>query len=430
MSVKKGLFSKKYSPFFRMLIQTLFLFVILILPLSINITSTPPPYTMADTGPSGVSTFAILLKYNGYNVTRTLLSTEPIKDLDPSSVLVIAGGAKKYRDSEKAVIDAFVAKGGTLLLSASEGAGYDLAEYMGFYMTSSVLLDTAVSNTTPTPEILLIKSPFNTSESLCFFRAKHITAISGSIYQREIMSIWTPNTTFIDENNDHQWNMAHEPIRPHKVASMISRGKGRIFLATSPSFLTNDIANLGFSNVNTTIKILNNITSTSEQKLVCFEESHKRWPIGTTEGIINQTYGTVILLSKTELFIFLVIAILVLFYYLTPRFREVYSKRDTYKQFIADRLWSRRREVFDTFGTAIKPTVEEQYLSYLYFQHELYPNQAYNYFLAEKLKFVPTQLINEEERELFEFALTRKIDHQSFLFLFKKLEEIQKRRMI
>ncbi|MCE7741995.1 MAG: DUF4350 domain-containing protein [Candidatus Heimdallarchaeota archaeon] len=430
MSMKVNLFSSKYSPFFKMLIQTLLLFVIFTLPLSINITSTPPPYTMTDTGPSGLSTFANMLVNDGYNVTRTLLSTEPIQDLPSSSVLVVVGGAKKYRDSEKAVIDSFVAQGGTLLLCASEGASFDLAEYLGFYLTSSILLDTAVSNTTPSPDLLLLDSPLNSTETLCFFRAKHISSIATSYHQWLILPIYTPNTTFIDENNDYQWNMIHEPLRPYIVASLIGRGRGRILIVTSTSFLTNDLGDLGFSNINTTIKILGNITASSEQKLVCFEESHKRWPVTTTEGIINQTYGSIILLSKTKLFVFLVIIILLLFYYLTPRFTETYRKRDSYKKFISDRMWSRRRELYDTFGTAIKPTVEEQYLSYLYFQHELYPGKAYNYFLAEKLKFIPTQLINEEERKLLELALTRKLDHQSFLFLFKKLEEIQKRKLM
>ena len=430
MSRKGNLFSKKYSPFFRMLIQTLLVFVILTLPLSINITSKPPPYTMADTSSSGLSEFAQQLAQNGYNTTRTLLSTEPIKDLPKSSTLVIAGGAKKYRDSEKAVIDAFIAKGGNLILCASDGAAYDLAEYLGFYLTSSILLDIAASNTTPSPELLLVESPLNTSETLCFFRAKDITAIAGSAFQWQIFSIYTPNTTFIDVNNDHKWNVVHEPVYPHMVASLTGRGNGRILVATSSNFLTNDLANLGFSNINATIQLLNNITSSSTEKLVCFEESHKRWPIATTDGIINQTYGSIILLSKTRLFIFIIIMILLLFYYLTPRFTETYRKRDTYKNFIAERIWSRRRELFDTFGSPIKPTVEEKYLSYLYFQHELYPGQAYNYFLAEKLKFIPTQLIKEEERKLFELALTRKLDHQSFLFLFKKLEEIQKRKLM
>lgn len=426
MSRKEGFLSRKYSPFFKMLIQTLFLFVILTLPLSINITSTSPPYSINNEGPSGMTTFANLLTQNGFNVTRTILSTNPIKNLPESSILVIAGGEKKYRDAEKFVIDSFVVKGGTLILLASEGVAYDLAEYFGFYLTSSILLDTAVSNSTPSPEILLIESPFNSSETLCFFRAKHIITVTVSPYQSELISIRTPNTTFLDENNDYKWNMVHEPLRQYRVASLINRGLGKIMVITSPSFLTNDLSYIGFNNINTTIQILGNITATG-QKLVCFEESHKRWPFTSTDGIINQTYGTIILLSKTKLFIFLIIIILLLFYYLTPRFRETYQMRDSYKKFISQRIWSRSRELFDTFGTPIKPTVEEKYLSYLYFQHELYPDKAYNYFLAEKLKFVPTQLINEEERKLFELALTRKLDHQTFLFLFKKLEEIQKR---
>ena len=203
-----------------------------------------------------------------------------------------------------------------------------------------------------------------------------------------------------------------------------------MLVVTSPSFLTNDLENLGFSNINVTIEILDSITENTEQKIICFEESHKRWPIATTEGIINQTYGSIILLSKTRLFIFLVIIIMLLFYYLTPRFRETYRKRDTYKKFIADRMWNRRRELFDTYGTAIKPTIEEKYLSYLYFQHELYPDKAYNYFLAEKLKFIPAELLDEEERKLYELALTRKLNHESFLFLFRKLEEFQERKMM
>jgi len=414
-----------------MLIQTLLLFVILTLPLSINITSTPPPYSMSNTGPSGLSQFAALLEDEGYNVTRTLLSTEPIIDLPSSSILVIAGGVKNYRDTEKAMIAGFLAKGGKLILCANEGAAFDLAEFLGFYLTSSFLLDTAVSETTPTPDTILINSPFGINETLCFFRAKSIS--TGWI---EILRLDSPNTTFIDKNSDYQWNMIHEKPNSYRIGSLVIFGNetnpdlGAILVISSPSFLTNDLANLGFGNLNATIKILQTLNSTSDQRIVCFEESHKRWPIATTEGIINQTYGSIILLSKTRLFIFMIIALMLLFYYLTPRFRETMRRRDTYKTFISDRLWSRRRELFDTYGTAIKPTIEEKYLSYLYFQHELYPGKAYNYFLAEKLKFVPANLIDEEERKLYEFALTKKLDHASFMFLFKKLEEIQKRKLM
>ena len=112
MSKKKGLFYNKYSPFFTMVIQTLLLFIIISLPFSFNITRTPPPYSMMNSSPSGLSYFNSLLIEEGYNTTRTILSTEPIRNLPESSVLVITGGSKNYRDTEKAVINSFVSKGG------------------------------------------------------------------------------------------------------------------------------------------------------------------------------------------------------------------------------------------------------------------------------------------------------------------------------
>jgi hypothetical protein len=147
----------------------------------------------------------------------------------------------------------------------------------------------------------------------------------------------------------------------------------------------------------------------------------------STEGIINQSYGTLILLTKTPLFVFIMVLIILVFFYLTPRFRAIIKSSETYKKFLTDRIWSRKRELYDTFGSPIKPTVEEQYLSNLYFQYELYPKEAFSYFLEEKLKFIPIDKFSEEERELYENALNKKLDGKTFLSLFIMLEEIQKR---
>ena len=83
------IFSKKYSPLFKMLIQTLLILLIIILPLSINITSEQPPYSINNTGPGGMSYFNSLLLESGYNSTRTILSTDPIIKLPASSTLII-----------------------------------------------------------------------------------------------------------------------------------------------------------------------------------------------------------------------------------------------------------------------------------------------------------------------------------------------------
>ncbi len=425
MKISKAFFSKKYSPFFKMVIQTLLLFVIFTIPLSINITHTPPPYTMYNTTPSGLSIFNSFLQERGFNTTRTILSTDPILKLPDSSILVIAGGAKNYRASEKAVIDSFVARGGTLLLLGGSGSSYDLAEYFGITMSVSMLL--ATENYYPSPEYIFTHSPATINGTLCFAYSRAILYVAQSDHQIEVQSISTAPTVFIDGNGDKIWDQIAEDIRSYKVAVAVSRGLGTIVTISSMSFLTNDLYLAGFDNLNLTISLIGAYTGGTEP-LVCFEESHKRWPFASTEGIINQTYGSIILLSKTRIFIFIVILLLLFFYYITPRFKDVFRTKESYKKFISKKIWSRRRELFDTFGSPINPTVEEKILSYLYFQHELYPRKAYNYFILEKMKFVPSHLYEEEERELFELALSKKLDHDTFLFLFKRLEVIQKRR--
>lgn len=425
MKFSKAFFSNKYSPFFKMVIQTLLIFVIVTIPLSINITSSPPPYTIYDTSPSGLSIFNSLLQERGFNTTRTILSTEPVKTLPDSSILVIAGGAKNYRSTEKIVIDSFIGRGGTLLLLVGSGSSYDLARYLGLGLSTSMILET--ENYYPTPEFIFTHSPSTVNGTLCFAQAKAILYVLTSSQQTEVQSIATEPTTFIDRNGDKMWNQISENTRSYKVAVAISRGSGVIIAISAVSFLSNDLYTAGFDNINLAINLIGAYSEGSES-LVCFEESHKRWPFASTEGIVNQTYGTVILLSKTRYFIFVAVLLLLIFYYLTPRIREVYKTKESYKKFISKKIWSRRRELFDTFGSPINPTVEEKVLSYLYFQHELYPSKGYNYFILEKMKFVPSHLFEEEERELYELALTKKLDHDTFLFLFKKLETIQKRR--
>ena len=425
MKISRAFFSKKYSPIFKMVIQTLLLFVIFTIPLSINVTHTPPPYTMYNTSPSGLSIFNTILQERGFNTTRTILSTDPILKLPDSSILVIAGGAKNYRSSEKVVIDSFVARGGTLLLLGGSGSSYDLASYFGITMSVSMLL--ATDNYYPTPEYIFTHSPTTVNGTLCFAYSRAILYVATSDHQTEVQSISTEPTVFIDGNGDKMWDQVAEDARSYKVAVAVSRGLGTIVAISSMSFLTNDLYFAGFDNLNLTISLIGAYSGGSEL-LVCFEESHKRWPFASTEGIINQTYGNIILYSKTKIFIFIILLLLLVLYYITPRFRDEFRTKESYKKFISKKIWSRRRELFDTFGTPINPTVEEKVLSYLYFQHELYPSKAYNYFILEKMKFVPSHLYEEEERELFELALTKKLDHDTFLFLFKRLEIIQKRR--
>ena len=122
------------------------------------------------------------------------------------------------------------------------------------------------------------------------------------------------------------------------------------------------------------------------------------------------------------------ILIILFLYYLTPRFSDIFGiTKETYKQFLSDRIWSRKRELYETFGSPVKPTIEEKYLSSLYFQYELYPDHVYNFYLEEKLRYLPTHLLTSEEKELLEKALKKKLDFETFLSLFFKLEEFQKR---
>ncbi|MHA1408133.1 MAG: DUF4350 domain-containing protein [Candidatus Heimdallarchaeaceae archaeon] len=424
MSSKLFSLSFYSSPLFKIVIQTLIVFALILLPLSINITRTFPPYSIENTDSGGLFYFNSVVKERGFNTTRTLLSTNPILDLPDSSILVIAGGSKNYRDSEKKLIDSFVLKGGTLLLLVSKGPSDKLASYFGIFLSSSYILET--EHYYKSPEIILTNAPAGFNTTLCFSRARAIVEILQSEQQKEIQSFYSQSTAFLDENNDKMWSEFHEPTRRQKIGTVVSRGKGVIIVISSASFLTNDLFLKGFGNINVTISLLGSYSS-GETKLICFEESHKRWPFSSTEGVINQSYGTIILLSKDQVFIFSIVFLILLLFYMTPRLKDVIKTKESYKQFISDRIWSRKRELFDTFGVPIKPTVEEEYLSRLYFQYELYPTKAYTYYLLEKLRRIPLDRFTEDERTLFEKAIVKKIDGKTFLSLFKKIEEIQKR---
>ena len=424
MKPLKNLFSKKYAPLFQMLVQTLIVFLIIILPLSINITSAQPPYSISNTGPGGMSYFNSLLGEAGFNTTRTILSTDPIIKLPEHSALIVAGGAKNYRAPEVLAIDGFVQQGGLLVILAGEGPSNILANHFGIYLSGSIIMETTYYYRSP--EIILMNSPIEANTSLCMIEAKEISHITESTIKREIFAVSTYSTAFLDENDVKKWDMVGEETESLQIGTVLQRGLGTIVVISSPSFLTNDLYSQGFGNINLALYLIGYYSS-SEESLVCFEESHKRWPFATTEGIINQSYGTIVLLSKTQLFVFLVVLIILILYYIVPRFRERYKPKETYKKFISDRIWSRERELYDTFGSPIKPTIEEQYLSNLYFQYELYPQKAYHYYLTKKASYVPLDKFTEEEKELFEIAFTRKLDSKTFLSLFNMLEEIQNR---
>lgn len=424
MKLTPVLFSKKYSPLFQMLIQTLLIFLVIILPLSINITSEPPPYSINNTHPGGMSYFNSLLLESGYNTTRTILSTDPIIKLPESSTLIIAGGSKNYRDSEILAIDGFILRGGLVVILAGSGPTNILAQRLGVFLSSSTILETIYYY--KTPEIIMLNSPIETNTSLCMIEARELSYVVENSIQTELFGIHTYNTAFLDENQDRIWDIDSENTESLQVGTVLRRGLGVVVVISSPSFLTNDLYSQGFGNINLALYLIGYYSS-GEESLVCFEESHKRWPFSTTEGMINQSYGTIILLSKTQLFIFLLVLIVLILYYVTPRFRERFKPKETYKKFLSDRIWSRERELYDTFGTPIKPTIEEQFLSNLYFQYELYPQKAYHYYLTKKVSYIQLEKFTDEEKELFEIAFTRKLDQQTFLSLFRMLEEIQKR---
>ncbi len=417
------LFSKKYSPLFQMLIQTLIIFLIIILPLSINVTSTQPPYSISNTEPGGMSYFNSLLIESGYNTTRTILSTDSIIKLPESSTLIVAGGSKNYQDSETLAIDGFVLQGGLLVILAGSGPTNLLAKHFGVFLTTSTILETTYYY--KTPEIIMLNST-SSNTSLCMIEARALSYVTEGSIQTELLGINTHSTAFLDEDQDGVWDVDSENTASLQVGTVLSRGLGTIIIVSSPSFLTNDLYSKGFGNIDLALKLMEDF-SAGEESLVCFEESHKRWPFSTTEGMINQSYGTIVLLSKTQLFIFLLVMVVLILYYVTPRFRERFKSKETYKQYLSDRIWSRERELYDTFGSPIKPTIEEQFLSNLYFQYELYPQKAYHYYLTKKASYIHLEKFTDEEKELFEIAFTRKLDSKTFLSLFKMLEEIQKR---
>ena len=424
MKLKNFLFSKRYAPLFRMLVQTLIIFILVILPLSLNLTSRHPPYSISNTDSSGMSYFNDILVESGYSTTRTILSTDPIVKLPENSILIISGGAKNYRDAELLAIDGFVLQGGVLVVLAGSGPSTAVARYFGVLLSSSTILETEYYYRSP--EIILLNSPTGINDSLCMVEAREITHVAEGEIQRELFSIQTQSTAFLDTNQDYIWDVTREDTERLQVGTVLQRGEGAIVIISTPSFLTNDLYSQGFANIDLALSLIGYYSS-GEDKLVCFEESHKRWPFATTEGMINQSYGTIIILAKTQLLIFLLVLMILILYYFTPRFRNLIKPKETYKKFLSDRIWSRERELYDTFGSPIKPTIEEQFLSKLYFQYELYPHQAYHYYLVEKASYIPASNFKDEEKELVELALTRKLDSKTFLSLFKMLEEIQKR---
>ena len=421
----KNLYSAQNFPLFKVLIQTMLLFVVILLPLSINFASSPPPYSIVNKGPDGMSFVDALLYHDGYNISRTLVSTDPIMDLNSTSTLVIAGGTKTYRNSERILIDSFVLRGGTLVLLGGDGVVAGLAGYFGIIYSGLSLFETV--HYYKSPEIILVNST-EINDTLCFVKPKAILEVASDKNQREIGNIITAGTTFIDSNGDGIWSVRNERTQNYKIGTVIRRGRGVIIAITSSSFLVNELYTKLYGNINL-IRYYLSILSSEKPSLICFEESHKRWPLGSTEGIINQSYGNLILLSKSQLLIFIIVLLISILYYFVPRIQTLFKPTESYRNFLSKRIWSRGRELYDTFGQAVKPTVEEKILFSLYFQYELHP-QAFNLYLQQKLSYIKPLLLTKEEKEMFEVTLIRKIDYDTFIYLFSKLEEIQKRKRL
>lgn len=430
----KMLFHPRYSPLFKTIIQTLFIFLLAILPLTINFIINPPPYTITNQEKSGYSEFNTQLQESGFNTTRTLLALDPILNLPPSSLLIISGSSKRYSDAELIMLDSFVSRGGILLVIADSYYSARVASYFGVYVSNAIILETNPNMTVKSPDIILLPpSPLLPNSSLCMVRPREIT--DSSIQLKSEFSLTTSSTAFLDIDGDGIWTEGKAGWIPKRrlvgaVYSFTDPSRlGGLVVLTSSSFLTNDLYYKGYSNINLTITLFNQFFSKGDT-IICFEESHKGWPVISTDGFINQGYGHIIYLSRTKFFIFSIIVLVIVLFIITPRFNLLFQQSNTYKQFLQDKIWNRERALYDTFAVTVQPTVEESTLSTLYFQWELLGAQIYTELLKKKLGYIPTKLISDDEIEKYRNILQQRIDHSTFMVLFEELEKIQNRRRL
>ncbi len=428
------LFHPRYSPVFKTIIQTLFILIVAILPLTINLIINPPPYTITSQEESGYSAFNNRLQESGFNTTRTLLALDPILTLPPGSLLIISGISKRYSDAELLMLDSFVSTGGVLFIIADSYYSARIASYFGVYVSNAIILETNPNMTVKSPDTILLPSPpLLPNSSLCMIRPKEITGSSMQLTSE--FSLTTSSTAFLDVDGDGIWTEGRDEWTPKKrVVGAIYSFKdpqrlGKLVVLTSSSFLTNDLYYKGYSNINLTITLFNQFFSRGDT-IICFEESHKGWPITSTDGFINQGYGYIIYLSRTKFFILSIILLVIVIFIITPRFNLLFQQSNTYKQFLQDKIWNRERALYDTFAVTVQPTVEESTLSTLYFQWELLGDQIYNELLKKKLGYIPTKIISDDEIEKYRSILQQRIDHSTFMMLFEELEKIQSRRQI
>ncbi|UJG42974.1 MAG: GldG family protein [Candidatus Heimdallarchaeum endolithica] len=430
---KTNLFSIRYEAIFKTVIQTLILFLILFFPFVFNFVTTSPPYTINNYGPGGYSIFREKLVEEDFNVSRILISTENLLDLPKSSILIIAGGTKSYRNIEIQRITAFLYRGGTVFLLIDSITSQNLALKLNISSSMSNIMETV--NYYKSPEIVLTEAPFkevlkySPIDKLAFLQPKVVYGSTNTY-----LKIKTNNTAFLDSNFDKKWSMYKEDLREYTIARVEGRGSGVLIVVGSPSFLTNDLYVAGFANINTTIYLLKLYSSYlfgEGARYVYFDESHKRWSIWSRDGLINQTYGTITLLTQSEAFILMIILLIIGLYYILPNIRKFKRKsKKGYKDFLKKHIYSKERELYDTLGQAVKPTEEEKILTSLYFQYENFPNRVYNIYLQRKLNNVSEKNFTDEEKTLFNEIIKRKIDFKVFIYLFNKLEEIQKRNLV
>ncbi len=199
------------------------------------------PYSMNNDQWNGASNLAAL-RFESVNTgfSKTITSAES------PAVLLALGPTHPYTVAETASIQAFVSKGGLLVVADAFGAGNSLLQSLGVSarFDGRVLIDTLFYTKQPTYPIALNFKPSHLTSNITRLVLSYASVLT--VQPQTNLTILATSTpfSFLDSNNNGKKDV-NEPSGPFPVLAEMTIGRGSIILFSSPYSFTNSLLNEG-----------------------------------------------------------------------------------------------------------------------------------------------------------------------------------------
>jgi hypothetical protein len=199
------------------------------------------PYSMANSQWNGSSALSALgFESVSADLSKTLTSAQS------PAVLLLLGPTQSYSAAETASIQAFVSRGGVLVLADAFGAVNSLLQLLGVpaRFDGRVLIDTLFYSKQPTYPIALRFEPSYLTNDITRLVLSYATVLT--VQPQSTLTVLASSTpfSFLDTNNNGKKDVG-EPSGPFPVLAEMTMGRGSIILFSSPDSFTNSLLNEG-----------------------------------------------------------------------------------------------------------------------------------------------------------------------------------------